>query len=96
MQGQLAQVEAENSELEGQADNLRDDLRGFSEREKIQLEDIRKYDIAGLVGKNTSRNMAYLIFKNEIPIQKQGVTSGRQVQYVKRSSLPYVLSVISV
>ncbi len=40
---------------------------------KIQLEDIRKYDIAGLVGKNTSRNMAYLIFKNEIPIQKQEI-----------------------
>ena len=30
---------------------------------KIQLEDIRKYKIAGLVGKNTSRNMAHLIFK---------------------------------
>jgi len=30
---------------------------------KIQLEDIRKYKISGLVGKNTSRNMAHLIFK---------------------------------
>ena len=40
---------------------------------KIQLEDIRKYNIAGLVGKNTSRNMAYLIFKNEITIQKQEI-----------------------
>jgi len=38
---------------------------------KIQLEDIRKYNITGLVGKSTSRNMAYLIFKHEIPIQKQ-------------------------
>jgi 16S rRNA G966 N2-methylase RsmD len=38
---------------------------------KIQLEDIRKYGIAGLVGKNTSRNMAHLIFKEEIPIEKQ-------------------------
>ena len=40
---------------------------------KIQLEDIRKYNITGLVGKSTSRNMAYLIFKNEITIQKQEI-----------------------
>ncbi len=39
--------------------------------EKIQLEDIRKYGIAGLVGKNTSRNMAHLIFKKEVPINDQ-------------------------
>ncbi len=38
---------------------------------KIQLEDIRKYKIAGLVGKNTSRNMAHLIFKKEVPIDEQ-------------------------
>jgi len=38
---------------------------------KIQLEDIRNYDIKGLVGKNTSRNMAHLIFKTDISIQKQ-------------------------
>ncbi len=38
---------------------------------KIQLEDIRKYGIAGLVGKNTSRNMAHLIFKEEVPIDEQ-------------------------
>jgi hypothetical protein len=38
---------------------------------KIQLEDIRKYGVAGLVGKNTSRNMAHLIFKEEIPIDDQ-------------------------
>ena len=38
---------------------------------KIQLEDIRKYGVAGLVGKNTSRNMAHLIFKKEIPINDQ-------------------------
>ena len=38
---------------------------------KIQLEDIRKYKISGLVGKNTSRNMAHLIFKNEVPINEQ-------------------------
>jgi len=38
---------------------------------KIQLEDIRKYKISGLVGKNTSRNMAHLIFKKEISIDKQ-------------------------
>jgi len=38
---------------------------------KIQLEDIRNYGVAGLVGKNTSRNMAHLIFKEEIPINDQ-------------------------
>lgn len=38
---------------------------------KIQLEDIRKYGVAGLVGKNTSRNMAHLIFKEELPINEQ-------------------------
>ena len=38
---------------------------------KIQLEDIRKYNISGLVGKNTSRNMAHLIFEQEIPIEEQ-------------------------
>ncbi|TSC93748.1 MAG: Uncharacterized protein CEN91_126 [Candidatus Berkelbacteria bacterium Licking1014_85] len=38
---------------------------------KIQLEDIRKYNISGLIGKNTSRNMAHLIFKNEISINEQ-------------------------
>ena len=38
---------------------------------KIQLEDIRKYDILGLVGKNTSRNMAHIIFGQEIPVEEQ-------------------------
>jgi len=38
---------------------------------KIQLEDIRDYGVAGLVGKNTSRNMAHLIFKEEMPIDDQ-------------------------
>ena len=38
---------------------------------KIQLEDIRKYKIAGLVGKKTSRNMAHLIFKKEVSIIEQ-------------------------
>ncbi len=38
---------------------------------KIQLEDIRNYGVAGLVGKNSSRNMAYLIFKKEISINEQ-------------------------
>lgn len=38
---------------------------------KIQLEDIRKYGVAGLVGKNTSRTMAHLIFKERIPIREQ-------------------------
>ncbi len=38
---------------------------------KIQLEDIRKYDILGLVGKNTSRNMAHIIFGREILVEEQ-------------------------
>jgi len=38
---------------------------------KIQLEDIRNYDIVGLVGKNTSRNMAHLIFEKELPVSEQ-------------------------
>lgn len=38
---------------------------------KIQLEDIRDYNIKGLVGKNTSRNLAHIIFKKEISIKKQ-------------------------
>lgn len=38
---------------------------------KIQLEDIRKYKISGLVGKNSSRNMAHLIFKKEVSINEQ-------------------------
>lgn len=38
---------------------------------KIQLEDIRKYNIGGLVGKNTSRNMAHLIFKENVSIDEQ-------------------------
>ncbi len=39
--------------------------------DKIKLEDIRQYGIFGLVGKNSSRNMAHLIFKNEISIDEQ-------------------------
>jgi len=38
---------------------------------KIQLEDIRKYGILGLVGKNTSRNMAHIIFGQKIPVREQ-------------------------
>lgn len=38
---------------------------------KIRLEDIREYKVAGLVGKNTSRNMAHLIFREEITIDEQ-------------------------
>ena len=38
---------------------------------KIQLEDIRDYKIKGLIGKNTSRNMAHLIFKKPISIDDQ-------------------------
>lgn len=38
---------------------------------KIQLEDIRKYRILGLVGKESSRNMAHLIFKKTLTQQQQ-------------------------
>lgn len=38
---------------------------------KIQLEDIREYDILGLIGKDTSRNMAHIIFGQEIPVEEQ-------------------------
>lgn len=38
---------------------------------KIQLEDIRHYGVAGLVGKNTSRNMAHLIFGQEVAVNEQ-------------------------
>jgi len=38
---------------------------------KIQLEDIREYNILGLIGKNTSRNMAHIIFGQEITIEEQ-------------------------
>lgn len=38
---------------------------------KIQLEDIRNYDVFGLVGKNTSRNLAHLIFGRDLPINDQ-------------------------
>ena len=38
---------------------------------KIQLEDIRKYQILGLVGKASSRNMAHLIFKENLTTEQQ-------------------------
>ncbi|MCG2696215.1 MAG: N-6 DNA methylase [Candidatus Portnoybacteria bacterium] len=38
---------------------------------KIQLEDIRKYGPIALIGKNTSRNMAYLLFKEKISLREQ-------------------------
>lgn len=38
---------------------------------KIQLEDIRNYGVSALLGKDTSRNMAHLIFTKELPIKDQ-------------------------
>ena len=38
---------------------------------KIQLEDIRKYQILGLAGKVSSRNMAHLIFKENLTQEQQ-------------------------
>ncbi|MFH1661568.1 MAG: hypothetical protein ABIA02_00505 [Candidatus Falkowbacteria bacterium] len=40
---------------------------------KIQIENIRNYGIFGLVGKNSSRNMAHIIFKKEISLEKQKI-----------------------
>lgn len=38
---------------------------------KIQLEDIREYGPIALIGKSTSRNMAYLLFKERLTIEEQ-------------------------
>lgn len=38
---------------------------------KIQLEDIRQYGPIALIGKNTSRNMAYLLFARELGLEEQ-------------------------
>jgi hypothetical protein len=38
---------------------------------KIQLEDIREYGSIALIGKKTSRNMAYLLFEGKISIEEQ-------------------------
>lgn len=38
---------------------------------KIQLEDIRKYQVLGLAGKVSSRNMAHLIFKENLTQKQQ-------------------------
>lgn len=38
---------------------------------KIRLENIRDYKVYGLIGKNSSRNMAYLLFKTPLPISEQ-------------------------
>ncbi len=64
--------------------NINENIKNFLEKnilflraidskngKKIQLEDIRKYNILGLVGKSTSRNMAHIIFGQEISIEEQ-------------------------
>jgi len=38
---------------------------------KIQLEDLRDYNVLGLVGKNSSRNLAHIIFGKDISIKEQ-------------------------
>jgi hypothetical protein len=38
---------------------------------KIQLENIRDYNVYGLIGKNSSRNMAYLLFREPLSIGEQ-------------------------
>lgn len=62
-----------SSELKKSLENNILFLRAIDSKngKKIQLDDIRKYDIKGLVGKSTSRNLAHLIFKREISIKEQ-------------------------
>jgi hypothetical protein len=38
---------------------------------KIQIEDLRNYDIQGLAGKNSSRSMAHIIFGEEVSLKEQ-------------------------
>lgn len=56
---------------------------------KIQLEDIRKYNISGLVGKSTSRNMAHLIFEQEVPIKEQETLMQKFNQELNRNRQKY-------
>ena len=62
-----------NSTLKKAIDNNILFLRAIDSKngKKIQLEDIRNYKVYGLVGKETSRNMAYLIFKKPLSINEQ-------------------------
>lgn len=62
-----------SSELKKSLENNILFLRAIDSKngKKIQLDDIRKYDIKGLVGKSTSRNLAHLIFRREISIKEQ-------------------------
>ena len=62
-----------HSEIKEAIENNIPFLRAIDSKsgKKIQLEDIRKYKIYGLVGKETSRNMAYLMFKKPLPIKDQ-------------------------
>lgn len=48
-------------------------LRAIDSRngKKIQLEDIRDYNVYGLVGKESSRNMAHLMFKKPLSLPEQ-------------------------
>lgn len=56
---------------------------------KIQIEDIREYGIFGLVGKNTSRNMAHIMFKKEIPIEDQKILMQKFNQELKKNREKY-------
>jgi hypothetical protein len=56
---------------------------------KIQLEDIREYNILGLVGKSTSRNMAHLIFGKEVPIKEQQEMMAKFNQELNRNRKKY-------
>jgi len=56
---------------------------------KIQLEDIRKYNIKGLVGKNTSRNLAHLIFEKDITIKEQEELMERFNKELNKNRIQY-------
>jgi len=62
---------------------------------KIQLEDIRKYKVYGLIGKETSRNMAYLMFKRPLPIKEQQKLIGlfnKELQEARKTHLSLFLT----
>ena len=56
---------------------------------KLQLEDIRNYGVLGLVGKNTSRSMAHIIFGREMPKNKQIILMNKFNEEVNRNREKY-------
>lgn len=56
---------------------------------KIQLENIKDYGILGLVGKDTSRNMAHLIFEKRIPVKEQQELMNKFNKYLNYNRKKY-------